>query len=120
VTSRVLEAQNENMARPLRKLYPIQRIVRRRHRTWMASMTMATVAMAVLGATVVWMRVAPSSAPAGRTALWVSCAFSLPGLALGLLTLRGRTHWFWLALVPLLANAMLLVVPWLAAGSGEH
>ncbi len=100
------------MARPLRKLYPISRIVRRRHRTWMVSMCLATMAMGVLGATVLWMRFAPASAPSGRAALMLSLVFSVPGFALGVLTLRGRTNWFWLALVPLLANAMLIALPW--------
>ena len=75
-------------------------------------MSLATAAMAVLGLTVVWMRWAPASAPSGRAALALSMCFSVPGFFLGLATLRGRTNWFWLALVPVLANLMLIALPW--------
>ena len=102
------------MARPLRKLYPISSMVRRRHRTWMLSMTFATLGASVWGATLLWMRLAPASAPSIVTALLVSSAFTVPGLVLAFFTLRARTAWLLFAGVPLLANGMMIVLPWLA------
>ena len=102
------------MARPLRKLYSVPSIVRRRHRTWMASMTLATLGAAVWGGTLLWMRLAPESAPSIRTAYLASSAFTVPGGLLAFLTLRARTAWLLFALVPLLANGMMLVLPYLA------
>ena len=102
------------MARPLRKLYPVQRMARRRHRTWMVSMTLATLAMGVWAVAVVLLRVAPGWAPGLRTAYWVSILFSAPGFLLGLMTVRARRAWLLFASVPLFANGILLVLPWIA------
>jgi hypothetical protein len=101
------------VARPLRSLYP-PRVVRRRHRTWMVAMSLATAAMVVWGLTLLMLRFAPEYAPPGRWAFWASSLFAVPGLALGLLTIRAKRSWFLVALVPIWANAMLLVLPWLA------
>jgi hypothetical protein len=45
------------MARPLRKLYPVSLMVRRRHRTWMFAMTLATFGAGVWGVALLWRRV---------------------------------------------------------------
>ena len=102
------------MARPLRKLYPVSRIVRRRHRTWMFAMTLATFGAGVWGGALLWTRVAPQSAPTLEQTFLISSAFAVPGFVLAFLTLRARLVWLLLAGVPLLANGMLLVLPWLA------
>ena len=101
------------MARPLRKLYPVERIARRRHRTWMVSMTLATLAMGVWGVTVVLMKVAPQAAPGLGTAFLISLLFAVPGLILACLTVRARKAWLMFAGVPILANGMLVVLPWI-------
>ena len=100
------------MPRPLRRLYP-PASARRRHRTWMLSMTLATAALGVLGLTVVLMKVAPEHAPRLRTAWWLAQLFAWPGLLLGLLTIRAKRSWLLFAAVPLLANGMLILLPWL-------
>lgn len=102
------------MARPLRKLYSVPAMARRRHRTWMLSMTLATLGAAVWGAALLWMRLEPDSAPSIRTTYLVSSAFTVPGSLLAFLTLRARTAWLLFALVPLTANGMMLVLPYLA------
>jgi hypothetical protein len=88
-------------------------MTRRRHRTWMWSMTLATLAMAVWGATVVALEYVPERVPSFGVVFAAACLFALPGFLLGLLTLRARRGWFLLALVPLFANGMLVALPWL-------
>jgi hypothetical protein len=101
------------MARPLRRLYPMASIVRRRHRTWMLSMTLATLGAAVWGALIVWKQLAPESSPSLATGLLLSAAFTVPGTILAVLTLRARFAWLLFAFVPLVANGMMIVLPWL-------
>ena len=83
-------------------------------------MTFATVAFAVWGVTVVWMRADRHSAPSLELAYLVSSLFSLPGVILGLLTLRAKRSWLWFALVPIAFNTMLLLLPWLLIWLREH
>jgi hypothetical protein len=80
----------------------------------MVAMSLATVAMAVWGVTLVLWRFAPGFGPPGRAAWAFASLFALPGLALGLITVRAKRSWFLVALVPILANAMLLGLPWVA------
>jgi hypothetical protein len=100
------------VARPLRKLYPLQRMTRRRHRTWMVSMTLATLAMAVWGLTVLMMRYFPDSTPSFGAVFALACLFAVPGFLLGLFTVRARFAWLMFAMVPLFANGMALFLPW--------
>jgi hypothetical protein len=102
------------MPRPLRKLYPMSSMVRRRHRTWIMSMTLATAGAALWGAALLWSRIDPAGAPTLKTTLLVSSAFTVPGTILAFLTLRARTIWIVLAGVALCANAMMIVLPWIA------
>jgi hypothetical protein len=102
------------MARPLRKLYPGSLMVRRRHRTWMFAMTLATFGAGVWGAALLWRRLSPETAPTLEQTFLASSAFAVPGFLLAFLTLRARLVWLLLAGVPLFANGMLLVLPWLA------
>lgn len=80
----------------------------------MVSMTLATFAMAVWGCALVWKRVAPEGSPGFQAVFLVSCLFAIPGLLLGMLTLRARFGWMMLALVPIGANGMALALPWIA------
>lgn len=83
-------------------------------------MTLATASLAIWGATVVWMRADRHSAPSLELAFLVSSLFSLPGLLLGLLTIRAKRSWLWFAMVPIAFNTMLLVLPWLLIWLREH
>ena len=108
------------MARPLRNLSRVPVVARRRHRTWVMSMCLATAGLAVWGATLVWMRLDRPSAPSLETAFLVSSLCSLPGLILGLLTVRAKRSWLLFAFVPIAFNAMLLVLPWILIWLREH
>ena len=99
------------MAKPLRRLYPRQ-MARRRHRTWILSMTLATLALAVFGATIVMMRLVPAQAPSLRHAWWLAQVFAWPGFFTGLYTVRAKRSWLLFAAVPILANGMLILLPW--------
>ncbi len=83
-------------------------------------MTLATAGFAIWGATVVWMRAHRASAPSLEAAFLLSSLFSMPGLILGLLTLRAKRSWLLFALVPIAFNTMLLVLPWLLIWLREH
>jgi hypothetical protein len=108
------------VARPLRNLSRVPRITRRRHRTWMMSMTLATLGFSIWGATIVWMRLDRASAPSLETAYLASTCFSLPGWILGLLTVRAKRSWLLFALVPIAFNTMLLALPWFLIWLREH
>lgn len=75
-------------------------------------MTLATLAMAVWGITVVALEYVPHRVPDFSVVFAAACLFALPGFLLGLLTLRARRGWLLLAMVPLSANGMLIVLPW--------
>jgi hypothetical protein len=84
-------------------------VVRRRHRTWVASMTLATAGWAVMWTALLLGRVAPGSAPSLLTAWWGAAVFALVGMFLAVFTVRARLIWVLLAAVPLFANASLLL-----------
>jgi hypothetical protein len=97
-------------------------MTRRRHRTWMWSMTLATLAMAVWGVVAMGLEFVPERVPRFGIVFAAACLFAVPGLLLGLFTLRAKRAWLLLALVPLCANGMLIALPWfvhrLRAGAG--
>jgi hypothetical protein len=76
-------------------------------------MTLATLAMSAWCLAAVWMRVAPRSAPPFEVAFLVAGFFAVPGLILGLLTLRARRAWFLFACVPVFSNGIVLWLPWI-------
>lgn len=80
----------------------------------MLSMTLATGGAAVWGASLLWIRIAPESAPSLGAVWMISAAFTVPGFLLAFLSLRARTAWLLFASIPLVANGMMLVLPWLA------
>lgn len=99
------------MPRPMRsQARPLTR-VRRRHRTWMRAMTLAT-----LGWSVIWGAMA--LAKLGWTApplvvYLIAAAPAAAGLAFALMTVRARKAWVFMASVALFANGSLLALPWL-------
>lgn len=76
-------------------------------------MTLATCAMGVWGLTVVMMRLAPDETPSFAVVFVLAALFAVPGFLLGVLTVRAKKAWLMLALVPLCANGMALVLPYL-------
>ena len=86
----------------------------------MWSMTLATFAMGVWGATVVMMRIAPERTPSFAVVFVLAGLFAVPGFLLGVLTLRAKRSWLMVALVPLFANGSLFLMPWLASGLLER
>ena len=77
----------------------------------MISMTLATGAMGVWGVTVVALRLVPEWVPDFWVVFGAACLFAVPGLLLGLYTIRSRFSWLMFALVPVCANGMLIVLP---------
>ena len=107
------------MPRPARKLASIRRVVRRRHRTWMLSMTFATLGWATWWLAVVLARLAPGLAPGFHPTWAVTMVFAGAGLCCGLFTLRAKLAWILITGVPLFANGSLLLLPLLIPeGSG--
>jgi hypothetical protein len=80
----------------------------------MVSMSLATAAMAVWGVALLLLDFAPRWAPSFRLAVVLSCLFAVPGLVLALLTVRAKRSWFLVAMVPVTANGMAIVLPWIA------
>lgn len=101
------------MARPLRNLWKVRTVVRRRHRTWMASMCLASLGWGSWWITVFLMRYAPGIAPGVATTGWFAGTFAAFGLLLALWSVRARGAWLLFTLVPIFANASLFLVPWL-------
>lgn len=100
------------MARPLRRLADMRTVVvRRRHRTWMLSMVLASLGWGVWWIEVFLARVAPEYAPSLRTTALVGGAFALPGLVVAIWTIRAKAAWILITLVPLLANLSLIALP---------
>lgn len=99
------------MPRPSRKFASIRRVVRRRHRTWMLSMTLATLGWGAVWLTVVLMRIAPGWAPSIGTTYLVAGIFAFAGVCCGLFTLRAKLAWILITGVPLFANGSLLLLP---------
>jgi hypothetical protein len=97
------------VVRPFRQ--PLQRIVRRRHRTWMLSMTLASLGWAAWWCFAFLKHFAPEHAPSSYTVQWIGCGFALPGFLVALWTIRAKLAWIVVTLVPLGANASLLTMP---------
>jgi hypothetical protein len=101
------------MARPLRAAWKVRTVVRRRHRTWMVSMCFASLGWGSWWISVFLMRYFPSVAPAIATTGWFAGTFAAFGLLVAVFTVRARSSWLLFTLVPIFANASLLLVPWL-------
>ena len=77
----------------------------------MVSMTLASLGWGVWWITAFLMRFAPSIAPSVEGAITVSCIFASVGFLVALCTIRARLSWILITLVPLCANASLLLLP---------
>lgn len=99
------------MPRPGRQFPDVPQVVRRRHRTWMLSMTLATLGWGTVWLTVVLLKTAPSWAPHVGTTYVVASIFAFAGLCCGLFTLRAKLAWILITGVPLFANGSLLLLP---------
>lgn len=101
------------MPRPARQIWVTRTYARRRHRSWMLSMTLAS-----LGWGTWWILLFVKKLAGVSPGLLVpsvfSTVFAIMGLGIALLTLRARRSWLLFSLIPLLANASLLAMPWLA------
>jgi hypothetical protein len=103
--------ENPRVARPLRNLWKVRTVVRRRHRTWMLSMCLASLGWGSWWVTVFLMRYFPGYAPALATTQWFAGTFAAFGFLVAVFTIRARRTWLLFTLVPLLANASLFLVP---------
>jgi hypothetical protein len=77
----------------------------------MLSMTMATLGWGTWWLAVVLWELAPAWAPSLEVTLGVACAFAVVGCGFWLFSLRAKLAWVLITVVPLFANASLLVLP---------
>jgi predicted membrane metal-binding protein len=99
------------MARPLRPQWRVRTLVRRRHRTWMTSMILATCGWGLWWSVLALRRFLPAWYPGLLPVYLVTCAIAAVGLFLAVFTVRARLIWVLLAGVPILANGALLALP---------
>jgi hypothetical protein len=104
---------NRRMARPVRRLWKVRTVVRRRHRTWMASMSLASLGWGSWWITVFLMRYAPAHAPSLAATSWFAGVFAGFGLLAAIWSIRARRTWLLFTTIPMLANGSLFLVPWL-------
>lgn len=100
------------MARPVRRLWKMRTVVRRRHRTWMFSMSMASLGWAVWWTILMLARFAPHAAPDVRVAEWAAGACGVVGFAAALWSFRAKLAWILIMGIALFANGSLLAMPW--------
>ena len=104
------------MPRPARPQWVQRSYARRRHRTWMKSMTLATVGWGAWWIALVIKRLAPEYAPGFWVVASFASVFALFGLAGALLTLRAQRSWLMCALGAVFANTSRLLLPWVVSG----
>lgn len=102
------------MPRPARTLWVTRTYARRRHRSWMLSMTFASLGWGVWWVMLVLRRFAPELSISLAVPDAVSTGCALVGFLIAVLTLRARRSWLMFVAIPLLANASLFFMPWLA------
>lgn len=104
-------SKNGAMARPLRSHWVPTRYGRRRHRTWILSMILAS-----LGWGAWWAALFLAKFTALEVSvLWVevvAALFGVPGLLVAVFTIRAQKAWLVFVSVPLFANLGLLLLPW--------
>jgi hypothetical protein len=97
-----------------RSLRPRRPTARRRHRTWMLAMTLASLGWGCWWLELLLWRLWPALAPSPAVVGTAAGIFALAGLVASVLALRGRNRlWLAMAAVPLFANLSLLCVPFL-------
>lgn len=99
------------MPRPMRLDRP--RYARRRHRSWIRSMMVASVGWGVWWVFFFVLRLDHGAIVALPWVQGVTCALGVLGLGVALFSLRAARAWVLFVLFPLLANASLFFVPWL-------
>lgn len=103
--------QNASVVRPLRNSLHIRRVVRRRHRTWMISMTFASLGWASWWVTAALLHWKPLWAPSIDVTDQLAITFALLGFVAALLSVRARLAWLIVVGVPLFANLSVLLIP---------
>jgi len=101
------------MARPVRRLWRMRTTVRRRHRTWMFSMSMASLGWALWWITLILLRFAPAAAPDVRITEWLVGACALVGFLAAVWSFRAKLAWILIMSIALFANASLFAMPWI-------
>ena len=105
-------AENRAVAKPQRPQEIVRIRVRRRHRTWMYAMILATLGWGAWWLSLFAHRFFPALFPGFAVTYWVACVPALLGLLLAVLTIRARKIWVLLAAVPICSNLFLLALPW--------
>jgi hypothetical protein len=100
-----------DVVRPLRNSWQIRRVVRRRHRTWMISMTFASLGWASWWVTAALLHWKPSWAPSIDVTDQLAITFALLGFIAAMLSIRARLGWLVVVAVPLFANLSVLLIP---------
>lgn len=103
------------MPRPARSQAVAPVYARRRHKTWMISMTLATLGWGCWWIAVFLKRVTDFDVSIAMTG-WAADAFAVCGLLLAILTIRAKRSWLLFSLVALTANGALLFLPWMFEG----
>jgi hypothetical protein len=104
-------ADNPIVVRPVRHLWKIRTVVRRRHRTWMLSMTFASLGWASWWITALLLHFKPSWAPSIDVTDQLAITFALIGFLAALLSVRARLGWLVVLVVPFFANLSVLLIP---------
>lgn len=92
--------------------------MRRRHRTWMLSISLATVGWGVWWSGFLLWRLAPEFAPPAWAVHGLSGLLAAAGLLAALASVRSSLAWLLLTALPLGANLSLLSMPLLLPGGG--
>lgn len=108
------------MPRTARAIWKPRTYARRRHRSWMLSMTLASFGWGTWWILLFVRRLAPGVEVGLTLPSVVSTVFALLGLGVAVLTIRAKKSWLIFTAVPLLANTSLLLMPWLAAALRER
>ena len=103
------------MPRPARSIWVTRTYARRRHRSWMLSMTLASLGWGTWWSLLFLRKLAPDYTPGLLVPSTISTLFAIFGLLVAVLTFRARRSWMLFVTVPLLANTSLFFMPWLAA-----
>ncbi len=104
--------ENRAVARPQRPQEIVRIRVRRRHRTWMYAMILATIGWGAWWFSLFARRFFPGLFPGFAVTYWVACVPAAAGLLLAIFTIRARKIWILLAAVPICSNLSLLALPW--------
>jgi hypothetical protein len=102
------------MPRLARPLIRRRNFARHSHRTWMRSMALASAGWMAWWIYLFATHFTPELAPGFWVLTALTTLFAAPGLVLALWCVRSRIAWMFFALLPILANASLLALPWIA------